>query len=151
MLFIRHKTINRTDTQSTVHVFPTGRNVQPVVRTWRVFYFFYLNRRENEAKSLSKHCLMDTHRHGHRCIIKYGYKLYDYGHKVVVCHAPLPAHCSSHRALSCRVVPGGMKRSCSTGPRRSLSGIISGWFLYCSPGVSAPSLASGCRLRVSVL
>lgn len=37
-----------------------------------------------------------------------------------------------------------MKRSCSAEGTRLLSGLISGWLLYCSPPVCAPSRASGC-------
>lgn len=54
-VFVRHKIGNQSiqTRQPTVHVCPTG-NVQPIVRTWRFFYFFfYLCGRENEAKC---HC-----------------------------------------------------------------------------------------------
>lgn len=46
--------LNRPDTQSTVHVYPTGRNAPPVVRTWMFYVFKNLYAEHNEAKCPSK-------------------------------------------------------------------------------------------------
>lgn len=74
-------------------------------------------------------------------------KLYHNGHKVTVCVMRLcpPTVERTHHTLPCRVVPDGMKRSCSTDGKCLLSGLISGWLLYDS--TAGLRTHKGIRLR----
>lgn len=105
---------------------------------------------ERTSTTANNVTVLRTHRltHTHPTKSTYRYNLYYNGHKVTVCHAPLPAQCSLHIScltLACLVVPDGMKRSCSSDEKCLLSGLISDRLLYGSPLVCTPTRASGCR------